>query len=98
MTDADASWRASTSPGRIGGSSARPTAVPSTPEEGVDAFDREKDRQSDLERLGLVVVRWGARHLVGPAPAMVQRIRRLSDAPPAPLTGSLAQVPLPYTG
>ncbi len=37
--------------------------------------EAEKDRQAQLEALGLVVVRWGARHLHGEPPPMVLRLR-----------------------
>jgi hypothetical protein len=33
--------------------------------DAVDTFDAEKDRQARLEALGLIVVRWNARQLVG---------------------------------
>jgi hypothetical protein len=42
----------------------------------VTAFDAEKERQARLEALGLVVVRWGARHLLGDPPLMIERLRR----------------------
>jgi very-short-patch-repair endonuclease len=41
----------------------------------VAAFEAEKERQARLEALGLVVVRWGWRHLVGDPPPMVERLR-----------------------
>jgi hypothetical protein len=36
--------------------------------------EAEKDRQAQLEALGLVVVRWGNRHLYGEPPEMVVRL------------------------
>jgi hypothetical protein len=39
------------------------------------AIEEEKDRQARLEALGLVVVRWGARHLHGDLPELVRRLR-----------------------
>lgn len=41
----------------------------------VTVFDAEKERQQRLEALGLVVVRWNARDLVGDPPPMVERLR-----------------------
>ena len=40
----------------------------------VAIFDAEKDRQARLEALGLLVVRWNGRHLVGDPPILVQRL------------------------
>jgi hypothetical protein len=36
--------------------------------------EAEKERQAQLEALGLVVVRWGERHLHGPEPVLVVRL------------------------
>lgn len=41
----------------------------------ADVVLDEKDRQAQLEALGLVVVRWGERHLYGSEPVMVRRLR-----------------------
>ena len=41
----------------------------------VRVIEAEKERQSRLEALGLVVVRWGWRDLQGPEPRMVERVR-----------------------
>jgi hypothetical protein len=41
----------------------------------VAVFDAEKDRQARLEALGLSVVRWNARHLLGDPPVLVERLR-----------------------
>jgi hypothetical protein len=38
------------------------------------AIEAEKDRQARLEALGLIVVRWDARHLFGDVPVLVQRV------------------------
>ncbi|HVN12999.1 MAG TPA: hypothetical protein VMT69_12970 [Kineosporiaceae bacterium] len=66
--------------------------------DAVEAFEAEKDRQALLEALGLVVVRWGSRHLAGPAPVMVQRLREAFDRSPRPhFTGSFAHVLPRYT-
>ncbi len=43
--------------------------------DAVDAFEAEKDRQARLEALGLIVVRWNARHVRGDPPPMVARLR-----------------------
>jgi hypothetical protein len=43
-------------------------------------IEEEKDRQAQLEALGLVVVRWGARHLHGDNPVLVQRLRAALEA------------------
>jgi hypothetical protein len=43
--------------------------------DAVDAFDAEKDRQARLEALGLIVVRWNSRQLVGDPPVLVARLR-----------------------
>jgi very-short-patch-repair endonuclease len=43
--------------------------------DAVRVIEAEKERQSRLEALGLVVVRWGWRDLEGPAPRMVERVR-----------------------
>jgi hypothetical protein len=65
-------------------------------DDGLRAFEGEKDRQAELEGLGLVVVRWGSRHLVGNPPSAVMRIRSALERPPrGPLTGSFRQVPPP---
>jgi hypothetical protein len=42
----------------------------------VRVIEAEKERQSRLEALGLVVVRWGWRDLEGDAPRMVERVRQ----------------------
>jgi hypothetical protein len=47
-------------------------------EDPLAVFDAEKDRQARLEALGLVVVRWNGRHLLGDPPVLVQRLRRPS--------------------
>jgi hypothetical protein len=66
--------------------------------DAVRAFEAEKDRQAALEALGLLVVRWGSRHLLGDPPPIVVRLRAAFARTPRPrFTGSLAQVPLPYT-
>jgi hypothetical protein len=66
--------------------------------EGMRAFDDEKDRQAELEELGLVVVRWDSRHLLGDPPPAVVRIRSaLRRSPRSRFTGSLRQVPPPTT-
>lgn len=41
----------------------------------IAVFEAEKDRQARLEALGLVVVRWGWKHLVGEPPPLVGRLR-----------------------
>ncbi len=62
----------------------------------LQAFEAEKDRQAALEALGLVVVRWGWRHLAGDPPVMVTRLRTaLARGARRPFTGSLAHVRLP---
>jgi hypothetical protein len=38
-------------------------------------IEAEKDRQARLEALGLIVVRWGAKHLHGEPPLLVRRLR-----------------------
>jgi hypothetical protein len=38
-------------------------------------IESEKDRQAQLEDLGLIVVRWGERHVHGPEPLFVVRLR-----------------------
>jgi very-short-patch-repair endonuclease len=43
-------------------------------EDAARVIEAEKDRQARLEALGLVVVRWDARHLFGDVPVMVQRV------------------------
>jgi very-short-patch-repair endonuclease len=43
--------------------------------DAVRVVEAEKERQSRLEALGLVVVRWGWRDLEGSAPRMVERVR-----------------------
>jgi hypothetical protein len=43
-------------------------------------IEDEKDRQARLEALGLIVVRWGARHLPGDNPVLVQRLRAALEA------------------
>jgi hypothetical protein len=68
-------------------------------DDAVRAFEAEKDRQAELERLGLVVVRWGSRHLEGRPPAMVRRLREaMSRSPRSRFTGTLAPFVWPYTG
>ena len=65
-------------------------------DDGLRAFEGEKDRQAELEGLGLVVVRWGSRHLVGDPPQAVVRMRSaLRRSPRARFTGSFCQVPPP---
>jgi hypothetical protein len=65
----------------------------------VEAFEAEKDRQAAIESLGLVVVRWGWRHLVGDPPPMISRLRAaLERSPRRTCRGSLAQAPLHYAG
>jgi hypothetical protein len=62
--------------------------------EAIAAFEAEKDRQAALEALGLVVVRWGSRHLDGRPPVMVQRLRTAFARSPRPrFVGTLAPVP-----
>jgi very-short-patch-repair endonuclease len=66
--------------------------------DAVAAFEAEKDRQAALEALGLVVVRWGARHLAGDPPAMVVRLRAaLAAGDGRRFTGSLARALPPYS-
>jgi predicted transcriptional regulator of viral defense system len=61
--------------------------------DAVAVFEAEKDRQAAFEVLGLVVVRWGARHLSGEPPPFVTRLRAALASPPRrPFTGSLTQV------
>jgi hypothetical protein len=48
--------------------------------DAIAAFDAEKERQARLEALGLVVVRWGASHLVGDPPPLVERLRRALES------------------
>lgn len=43
-------------------------------DDAARTIEAEKDRQARLEALGLVVVRWDARHLFGALPVMVQRV------------------------
>jgi len=43
--------------------------------DAVRVIEAEKERQSRLEALGLVVVRWGRRDLEGRPPRMVERVR-----------------------
>lgn len=38
-------------------------------------IEAEKDRHARLEALGLVIVRWGERHLYGAEPPFVVRLR-----------------------
>jgi very-short-patch-repair endonuclease len=57
----------------------------------VAAFDAEKERQRRLEALGLVVVRWGWRHLEGNPPPLVERLREaLTRGDAARFTGRAA--------
>ena len=66
--------------------------------DAADVFEAEKDRQAAFEALGIVVVRWGARHLAGDPPPFVARLRTALASPPGrPFTGSFTQVPPPYT-
>jgi very-short-patch-repair endonuclease len=59
--------------------------------DAVKIFETEKDRQAALEGLGLVVVRWGFRHLEGTPPPMVTRIREaMSRSSRLTFTGTLA--------
>jgi very-short-patch-repair endonuclease len=54
-------------------------------------IEAEKERQSRLEALGLVVVRWGWRDLDGDAPRMVERVREaLERGDPARFRGRAA--------
>jgi hypothetical protein len=46
----------------------------------IAVLQAEKDRQAALEGLGLVVVRWGWRHLYGDPPELVARVRRALQA------------------
>ena len=66
---------------------------------GPDAgrvVEAEKDRQALLEALGLVVVRWGTRHLAGDPPPMVQRLGAALDASPrSRFRGRMYHVPAP---
>ena len=65
----------------------------------VRAFEAEKDRQAALEGLGLIVVRWASRHLAGPQPEMISRIRAALTRSPRPrFTGTLAPALWQYTG
>ena len=41
----------------------------------AEVVEAEKERQARLEALGLVVVRWNAKQLLGDAPVMVARLR-----------------------
>jgi hypothetical protein len=41
----------------------------------VAVIEAEKERQARLEALGLIVVRWGWRHLAGAPPPLVERLR-----------------------
>ena len=67
--------------------------------DAVGVFEAEKDRQAAFEALGLVVVRWGTRHLAGDPPPFVTRLGAALASPPRRrFTGSLAQVPPPYSG
>jgi very-short-patch-repair endonuclease len=67
--------------------------------DAVRAFEAEKDRQAALEGLGLIVVRWGSRHLEGPRPQIISRIREAMTRSPRPrFTGSLAPALWQYTG
>jgi Transcriptional regulator, AbiEi antitoxin len=43
--------------------------------DAVAVIEAEKDRQARLEAMGLVVVRWGWRHLEGNPPLLVTRVR-----------------------
>jgi hypothetical protein len=54
-------------------------------------IEEEKDRHAKLEALGLVVVRWGARHLHGDDPVLVQRLRpALAAGDPSRFRGMVA--------
>jgi very-short-patch-repair endonuclease len=65
--------------------------------DAVDVFEAEKDRQAAFEAVGLVVVRWGSRHLDGDPPPFVTRLRAALASPARrPFTGSLTQA-APYT-
>ncbi len=53
--------------------------------------EAEKDRQAQLEALGLVVVRWGTKHLYGEPPEMVVRLwRALAAGDPTRFRGLAA--------
>jgi very-short-patch-repair endonuclease len=68
-------------------------------EDAIRAFEAEKDRQAELEGLGLVVVRWGSRHLDGRPPVMVRRIQEALTRSPRPrFVGRLAPATVRYTG
>ncbi len=66
---------------------------------GPDAgrvVEAEKDRQALLEALGLVVVRWGTRHLAGDPPPMVERLgAALETSPRSRFRGRMYHVPAP---
>lgn len=60
-------------------------------EDAARRVEQEKDRQALLEALGLIVVRWDARHLYGEPPVMVQRLRRaIAAGRPERFRGSAA--------
>ncbi len=44
-------------------------------DDAARVIESEKDRQAQLEDLGLIVVRWGERHVHGPEPLFVVRLR-----------------------
>jgi hypothetical protein len=52
-----------------------PPACQVTVVDAASVIEAEKDRQARLEALGLIVVRWGWRHLEGDPPPMVGRLR-----------------------
>jgi hypothetical protein len=57
----------------------------------VEVIEAEKDRQARLEALGLVVVRWNARQLLGDPPVMVTRLRAaLANGDGSRFTGQAA--------
>jgi hypothetical protein len=58
--------------------------------------EAEKDRQAGLEALGLVVVRWGTRHLVGDPPSIAARLgAALAASPRSRFRGSMYHVAPP---